>query len=42
MTDERSARAQITRCGDMVWRLALARTCHWLYKGRQYPQKGAE
>lgn len=28
MTDERSARAQIDRWGDMVWRLALARTRH--------------
>ena len=28
MTDERTARAQIDRWGDMVWRLALARTRH--------------
>ena len=28
MTDERSAQAQIGRWGDMVWRLALARTRH--------------
>jgi len=28
MTDERSARAQVARWGDMVWRLALARTRH--------------
>ena len=28
MTDERTARAQVERCGDMVWRLALARTRH--------------
>ena len=28
MTDERTARAQIARWGDMVWRLALARTRH--------------
>ena len=28
MTDEMSARAQIDRWGDMVWRLALARTRH--------------
>lgn len=28
MTDERTARVQIERWGDMVWRLALARTRH--------------
>ena len=28
MTDERTAQAQIARWGDMVWRLALARTRH--------------
>jgi RNA polymerase sigma-70 factor (ECF subfamily) len=28
MTDEPTARAQIARWGDMVWRLALARTRH--------------
>ena len=28
MTDERKARAQVERWGDMVWRLALARTRH--------------
>ena len=28
MTDERNARAQVERWGDMVWRLALARTRH--------------
>ena len=28
MTDERAAQAQIARWGDMVWRLALARTRH--------------
>ena len=28
MTGERTARAQIDRWGDMVWRLALARTRH--------------
>lgn len=28
MTDERTARTQIARWGDMVWRLALARTRH--------------
>ena len=28
MTDERIAQAQIARWGDMVWRLALARTRH--------------
>ena len=28
MTDERTARAQVERWGDMVWRLALARTRH--------------
>ena len=28
MTEERTARAQIARWGDMVWRLALARTRH--------------
>ena len=28
MTDERNARAQVEHWGDMVWRLALARTRH--------------
>lgn len=28
MTDERTAQAQIAQWGDMVWRLALARTRH--------------
>ena len=28
MTDESTARAQVARWGDMVWRLALARTRH--------------
>ena len=28
MTDEQTARAQVARWGDMVWRLALARTRH--------------
>ena len=28
MTDERTARAQVARWGDLVWRLALARTRH--------------
>lgn len=28
MKDERNARAQVARWGDMVWRLALARTRH--------------
>ena len=28
MTDERTARAQVERWGDIVWRLALARTRH--------------
>lgn len=28
MTDERTARAQVERWGDLVWRLALARTRH--------------